>query len=90
MLFENRKRRGNIMKIKYSDVKHSTWYGKNISYIHKHNPEKEEQEQILVQECDYCYGFGNVVTKETELKSDLEWEYIDCPKCDGEIYIEKK
>jgi len=71
------------MRIKCRDVKHSTWYGKPYSFITK------QDEQIEVKECDNCYGNGNVIRQDTEFKDEMEWEFIDCPKCDGEFYIEK-
>ena len=75
--------KGFLMKLRYKDVKHSSWYGKPISFV------LEQEERVPVKECDNCFGNGNVVTQQTEFKDEMEWEFMECPKCDGEHYIKK-
>ena len=73
------------MKIEYKNVKSATWYGKKIEFVLD-----DKHERVFVQECEKCFGNGNIIKPELEHLDEMEWDFEECPECEGEMYVEKK
>jgi len=72
------------MKIEYKNVKSDRWYGKKLYYVIVSN------ERVEVEECKKCFGSGNIITPETEELDEMDWDFKECPKCDGQFYVKKE
>ena len=66
------------MKI-FGNVKSDTWYGKKYYYVLDKN-----EERVEVEKCGKCFEIGEVVTEDTEKLDDMEWQWEECDKCNGE------
>ena len=77
----NKKKESNV--VKYKDVKSENFRNKTRHYTYK------DDKKVLVVDCDVCFGGGSIIKPELKHLDELEWDFEDCPKCDGEMYIEK-
>ena len=64
------------------------WRGKKIQFFWEEIEGTEKR--VEVEDCDRCYGGGSIITRATEKLDELDWDFEDCPKCDGTLLQVKR